>query len=115
VRALQEGGGVPQEQAGSPGLGELSQSDLTGLVAGLDEEDEDIFKQLGDPAFELENFFTVFDEKEENNNNVVHSCAGTGNVSASKSALMQELRCSAAAMRKNIAAANPLLAGQYLG
>lgn len=50
---LQENGG---------GLGELSHSDLTGLVSGLDEE-EDIFKQLADSSFELEQFFDFNEEK----------------------------------------------------
>lgn len=48
------------------GLGELSQSDLTSLVPGLSEEQEqmpdtdDIFKQLGDTNFELDHLFTEF-------------------------------------------------------
>lgn len=51
-------------------LNELSQSDLTSLVTGLQgsdhEEDvhmgdtDDIFKQLGDTAFELEHLFNEF-------------------------------------------------------
>lgn len=45
-----------QENEG--GLGELSHSDLSGLETGLEqEEDEDIFKQLSDTSFELEQFF----------------------------------------------------------
>jgi hypothetical protein len=58
-----------QQHTGSSGLGELSQSDLTGLVSSLDEDaEEDLFKQLGDSTFELDNFFTDFEDKV----NVVH-------------------------------------------
>jgi hypothetical protein len=53
-----------QQQTGSSGLGELSQSDLTGLVSSLDEDaEEDLFKQLGESTFELDNFFTDFEDK----------------------------------------------------
>jgi hypothetical protein len=53
-----------QQHTGSSGLGELSQSDLTGLVSSLDEDaEEDLFKQLGESTFELDNFFTDFEDK----------------------------------------------------
>lgn len=60
--------GAQQQQQhqhiGSSGLGELSQSDLTGLVSSLDEDtEEDLFKQLGESTFELDNFFTDFEDK----------------------------------------------------
>lgn len=51
------------------GLGELSQSDLSSLVPGLQEEPEqigdteDIFKQLNDP-FELENLLNEFNNQD---------------------------------------------------
>jgi hypothetical protein len=52
------------QHIGSTGLGELSQSDLTGLVSSLDEDtEEDLFKQLGESTFELDNFFTDFEDK----------------------------------------------------
>lgn len=65
------------QQTSTPmqGLGELSQSDLTSLVGGLPgtehEEDtqiadtDDIFKQLGDTAFELEHLFNDFNAAQE--------------------------------------------------
>lgn len=88
------------------GLGELSHSDLTGLVSGLDEE-EDIFKQLADSSFELEQFFDFNEEKEENNNSLV----GTASKNPATVALLQEIQRNSAQGRKfNIAAANPLLA-----
>lgn len=44
-------------------MGELSHSDLSGLETGLEqEEDEDIFKQLSDTSFELEQFFDFSNE-----------------------------------------------------
>lgn len=91
---------------GGGGLGELSQTDLTGLVSGIDEE-EDIFKQL-DSSFELEQFFDFYEEgKEENNNSLI----GGSNKNSATVALLQELQRSQANARKfNIAAANPLLA-----
>lgn len=52
------------------GLGELSQSDLSSLVPGLQEEPEpmgdteDIFKQLNDPSFELDNLLNEFNNQE---------------------------------------------------
>lgn len=52
------------------GLGELSQSDLSSLVPGLQEEPEqmgdteDIFKQLNDPSFELDNLLNEFNTQE---------------------------------------------------
>ncbi len=48
---------ILQESGG--GLGELSHSDLSGLETGLEptEDTEDIFKQLSDTSFELEQFF----------------------------------------------------------
>jgi hypothetical protein len=53
-----------QQHTASSGLGELSQSDLTGLVSSLDEDaEEDLFKQLGESTFELDNFFTDFEDK----------------------------------------------------
>lgn len=53
-----------QQHTGGSGLGELSQSDLTGLVSSLDEDaEEDLFKQLGESTFELDNFFTDFEDK----------------------------------------------------
>ena len=52
------------QNIGNTGLGELSQSDLTGLVSSLDEDsEEDLFKQLGESTFELDNFFTDFEDK----------------------------------------------------
>lgn len=50
-----------QESNGS--LNELSTNDLTGLDTELDEEAEDIFNQLADPSFELEQFFDFSEEK----------------------------------------------------
>ncbi|KAJ9591350.1 hypothetical protein L9F63_002108, partial [Diploptera punctata] len=94
------------------GLGELSQSDLTGLVSSLDEDDdEDLFKQLG----ELDNFFTDFEEKEENNNNVVSPGSGGGaasDVVTSSTAPVKNATSlqDARAKKFTIAAANPLLA-----
>ncbi|PSN34820.1 hypothetical protein C0J52_23264 [Blattella germanica] len=120
-QCLQEAanGGQQQQQqheASGPGLGELSQSDLTGLVTSLDEDDEeDLFKQLGESTFELDNFFTDFEEKEENNNNVVSPGSGggaasdvvTSSTAPTKSATsLQDAR----AKKFTIAAANPLLA-----
>ncbi|XP_068082850.1 ecdysone-induced protein 74EF isoform X2 [Anabrus simplex] len=103
-----EAAGSQQEAEGSLRLGELTESDLNGLVSGIDvDEDEDIFKRLGgDSTFELDNIFDAFEEKEENNNNVVSSNGGaSGGGVTSSSAL------SKSATRKfNIAAANPLLA-----
>lgn len=52
------------------GLGELSQSDLSSLVPGLQEEPEqmgdteDIFKQLNDPSFELDNLLNEFNTQD---------------------------------------------------
>ncbi|KAJ8877105.1 hypothetical protein PR048_021557 [Dryococelus australis] len=64
-----EGASGQQQQdpgGGAQGLGELSQSDLTGLVSSLDEEEDDLlFKQLDDSSFELDNFFTDLEEKYE--------------------------------------------------
>ncbi|CAH0385754.1 unnamed protein product [Bemisia tabaci] len=86
-------------------LGELSSTDLSGLVPELEEDpvEEDIFKQL-----ELDNFFDFSnDVKEENNNSVVSS-----NNKNQVSAYLQELQRNSVSSRKfNIAAANPLLAG----
>lgn len=47
---------IVQENGGS--LGELSHSDLSGLETGLEQEEdaEDIFKQLSDTSFELDQF-----------------------------------------------------------
>jgi hypothetical protein len=57
-------GAQQQQHTGGSGLGELSQSDLTGLVSSLDEDtEEDLFKQLGESTFELDNFFTDFEDK----------------------------------------------------
>ncbi|XP_018913898.2 uncharacterized protein Eip74EF isoform X2 [Bemisia tabaci] len=85
-------------------LGELSSTDLSGLVPELEEDpvEEDIFKQL-----ELDNFFDFSnDVKEENNNSVVSS-----NNKNQVSAYLQELQRNSVSSRKfNIAAANPLLA-----
>lgn len=44
-------------------MNELSTNDLTGLDTELDEEAEDIFNQLADPSFELEQFFDFSEEK----------------------------------------------------
>ncbi|XP_073994187.1 ecdysone-induced protein E74 isoform X2 [Rhodnius prolixus] len=82
------------------GLGELTQTDLSGLVGTIDEE-EDIFKN-----FEFEQFFDFNEEREENNNSLVGGSSKNQAV-----ALLQELQRSQANSRKfNIAAANPLLA-----
>uniref|UniRef100_A0A1B6D0X6 Uncharacterized protein n=1 Tax=Clastoptera arizonana TaxID=38151 RepID=A0A1B6D0X6_9HEMI len=90
------------------GLGELSHSDLTGLVSGLDdEEEEDIFKQLDASSFEID-FFDFNEEKEENNNSLV---VGPTVKNPAAVALLQEIQRSSAKVSKlNIAAANPLLA-----
>ncbi|XP_065199783.1 ecdysone-induced protein 74EF isoform X2 [Planococcus citri] len=92
------------------GLGELSHSDLSGLETGLEQgEDEDIFKQLSDTSFELEQFFDFSNEvKEENNNNVISS----SNKNPATVALLHELQknVSSCSRKFNIAAANPLLA-----
>ncbi|RZF39952.1 hypothetical protein LSTR_LSTR002355, partial [Laodelphax striatellus] len=89
-------------------LGELSNSDLSTLVPSLDEEQEDLFKQLAETSFELEQFFDFNDgEKEENNNNII----GTVGKNQATVALLQELQRNSASGRKfTIAAANPLLA-----
>lgn len=52
---------IVQESSGGS-LGELSSNDLSGLDTHLDET-EDIFNQLADPSFELEQFFDFTDEK----------------------------------------------------
>ncbi|XKL67451.1 hypothetical protein PGB90_002942 [Kerria lacca] len=93
------------------GLGELSHSDLSGLETGLEPEEdaEDIFKQLSDSSFELEQFFNFSNEvKEENNNNVISS----NNRTPATVALLHELQKNASSCNRrfNIAAANPLLA-----
>lgn len=59
-----------QNMATGGGLGELSQSDLSSLVPGLQEEaepigdTEDIFKQLNDSSFELDNLLNEFNNQE---------------------------------------------------
>nr|CAD7416653.1 unnamed protein product [Timema poppensis] len=69
-QCLESAGGRQQDPGGgSPGLGELSQSDLTGLVPGLGDED-DIFRQLDDTAFELDNFFTDLENKVRSHHNL---------------------------------------------
>lgn len=63
---------VPQQTiAQMSGLGELSQSDLTSLGLQPEQEEDnhmgdtdDIFKQLGETSFELDNFFTEFNATE---------------------------------------------------
>ncbi|XP_052121193.1 uncharacterized protein DDB_G0271670-like isoform X2 [Frankliniella occidentalis] len=85
----QEAGAPPRTPPGSlTGLGELTQQDLSGLVGDGNEDDpEDLFQQLGDSHFELDNFFMAELEekvrqaaepnfKEENNNEVL---SGNGN------------------------------------
>ncbi|XP_063242793.1 ecdysone-induced protein 74EF-like isoform X2 [Bacillus rossius redtenbacheri] len=117
-QCLQEGAsGQQQDPGGGPqGLGELSQSDLTGLVSSLDEEEDDLlFKQLDDSSFELDNFFTDLEEKEENNNNVVQGggrgAASAGDlVSSSTPSPSKASEARAASRKLNIVAANPLLA-----
>lgn len=65
---------VPPQGTGAPprtppvslsGLGELTQSDLSGLVEdGAEDDPEDLFQQLGDSHFELDNFLMAeFEEK----------------------------------------------------
>uniref|UniRef100_A0A0A9YTZ3 Ecdysone-induced protein 74EF isoform B n=1 Tax=Lygus hesperus TaxID=30085 RepID=A0A0A9YTZ3_LYGHE len=82
------------------GLGELTQTDLSGLVSGID-EDEDILK-----SFEVEQLLFDFnsDEREENNNNL------SGTNKNQTLAFLQELQRNQANRKFNIAAANPLLA-----
>lgn len=52
------------------GLGELSQSDLSSLVPPINEEQgqiadtEDIFKQLSETTFEIDNFLNEFNTTE---------------------------------------------------
>lgn len=52
--------------AAAGGLGELSQSDLSSLVPAMHEEPgqiadtEDIFKQLSETTFEIDNFLNEF-------------------------------------------------------
>lgn len=72
----QDAAAVPvgqQTVAQMTSLGELTQSDLTSLVGGLQPEPEednqmgdtdDIFKQLGESAFELDHFFSDFNATE---------------------------------------------------
>ncbi|BES93312.1 Hypothetical protein NTJ_06121 [Nesidiocoris tenuis] len=83
------------------GLGELTQTDLSGLVSGID-EDEDILK-----SFEVEQLLFDFnsDEREENNNSLL-----SGTNKNQTLAFLQELQRSQANRKLNIAAANPLLA-----
>lgn len=54
---------VVLQDEGGGGLGELTQTDLSGLSVGLDEEEEDIFKQLADTSFELEQLFGLGEQK----------------------------------------------------
>ncbi|XP_021942781.1 ecdysone-induced protein 74EF isoform X2 [Zootermopsis nevadensis] len=117
TQCLEAASGAQQQQhTGGPGLGELSQSDLTGLVSSLDEDtEEDLFKQLGESTFELDNFFTDFEDKEENNNNVVSPGGGGGaasNVVTSSTAPVKSAISLQDSRTKKftIAAANPLLA-----
>ncbi|KAF6204762.1 hypothetical protein GE061_018924 [Apolygus lucorum] len=83
------------------GLGELTQTDLSGLVSGID-EDEDILK-----SFEVEQLLFDFnsEEREENNNSLV-----SGTNKNQTLAFLQELQRNQASRKFNIAAANPLLA-----
>ncbi|KAK7580650.1 hypothetical protein V9T40_001279 [Parthenolecanium corni] len=97
------------ENGGS--LGELSHSDLSGLETGLEQEEdaEDIFKQLSDTSFELDQFLDFpNDHKEENNNNIISN----NNKNPATVALLHELQKNASSYNRkyNIAAANPLLA-----
>jgi E74-like factor 1/2/4 len=99
---------VGQQNTATGGLGELSQSDLSSLVPPMPEEqthmgdNDDIFKHLTDPSFELDNLlneFNTHDIKQEENNNSVNSV----DHSVSSSSLRNNLKYT-------IAAANPLLA-----
>jgi hypothetical protein len=51
-------GGSGNQEAGEstelPTLSQLSQADLNGLVSTLDDDDDDLFKQLGEATFELD-------------------------------------------------------------
>jgi hypothetical protein len=60
---LQEAGAVAGGQSAAL-MGELTQSDLSGLVAGLEEE-EQLFENLATDAsgFELDSLFSEFEEK----------------------------------------------------
>ncbi|PNF23933.1 hypothetical protein B7P43_G12410 [Cryptotermes secundus] len=119
TQCLEAASGAQQQQqqhTGSSGLGELSQSDLTGLVSSLDEDaEEDLFKQLGESTFELDNFFTDFEDKEENNNNVVSQGGGGGTASDIVTSSTTPVKSATSlldsrAKKFTIAAANPLLA-----
>lgn len=120
------------------GLGELSQSDLSSLVPPIQEgpepmpDTEDIFKQLSETSFEIDNFLNEFNtseikvssvwrlaqaniqkynfQQEENNNNIPNSNnehPAHSSASHQKSAhVTVEMR----SLKFTIAAANPLLA-----
>lgn len=81
-------GAQQQQHTGGPGLGELSQSDLTGLVSSLDEDtEEDLFKQLGESTFELDNFFTDFEDK------VITTYMGTEGTQSSRCCRCEHTLC----------------------
>lgn len=89
----------------------LCQTDLEDLETGLDDGEADIFKQLSDSSFELEQLFDFnSDIKEENNNNSV--TLNNNNKSSAAANLLHEIQKSSVAIGRkyNIAAANPLLA-----
>lgn len=117
---LQDADGVPigHPSSATGTLGELSQSDLTSLVPSLQEEpeqmgDEDLFKQLNDPSFEIENLLNEFNSteiKQEENNNIPNSndLTSTNGLSQKNAHLTVEMRSTA--IKFTIAAANPILA-----
>ncbi|KAL1455544.1 hypothetical protein WDU94_009633, partial [Cyamophila willieti] len=97
-------------QESSNGFG-LCQTDLEDLETGLDDGEGDIFKQLSDSSFELEQFFDFNAEiKEENNNNSVTINNNKTSVAASLLHEITKNSVANAARKFNIAAANPLLA-----
>ncbi|KAI5699332.1 hypothetical protein M8J76_005119 [Diaphorina citri] len=94
----------------SNGFG-LCQTDLEDLETGLDDGEGDIFKQLSDSSFELEQLFDFnADIKEENNNNSVTLNNNKNSVAANLLHEIQKNSVANAARKFNIAAANPLLA-----
>ncbi|XP_026680902.1 uncharacterized protein LOC113468297, partial [Diaphorina citri] len=97
-------------QENSNGFG-LCQTDLEDLETGLDDGEGDIFKQLSDSSFELEQLFDFnADIKEENNNNSVTLNNNKNSVAANLLHEIQKNSVANAARKFNIAAANPLLA-----
>lgn len=64
------GGSGPNSEMELPTLSQLSQADLNGLVSLEDEDDDDLFKQLGETNFELDSILDGF--VDENNHPITH-------------------------------------------